>query len=163
MSNQSNARLYLFTLEVAPLEVSKTYNPLPSHLTLMPRFWSELTPEEIVKLVTPLFQKTQPVELTFGETALFGPQKKLAVHLVENTPALKELHTQLMNVLDTAGVTYTTPQWLGENHRSHVTKREGTEFENGHQQIANAAYLIEVEIQGTTHLRFVRAKFDLTA
>lgn len=36
--------LYLFTLEVAPLEIGMTYNPLPSHLTLVSRFFSDKPP-----------------------------------------------------------------------------------------------------------------------
>ena len=43
--------LYLFTLEVVPLEVGKTYDELPLHCTLMFRFWSELPAEELAAKV----------------------------------------------------------------------------------------------------------------
>jgi len=153
-------RLYLFTLEVMPLIVGKTYNPLPTHLTLMSRFWSSLSPEELSGAVEPLFQRIHPVELTFGEAAILGP-KKVAVHLVENTKELKNLHSQLHDLLDANGVTYIAPQFVGDGHKPHVSKREGDQFTAGYKQRANAAYLIEVEIKGKEHLRHIWAKFDL--
>src|SRR3982750_1638619 len=104
--------LYLFTLEVTPMVVGRTYNPLPSHLTLMSRFWSDLSPEELGEIIKPLFLRTQPIELTFGETATLGP-KQVAVHLVENTKELRSLHSQLYDGLNAKGVTYTVPQFVG--------------------------------------------------
>ena len=154
--------LYLFTLEVTPLSVGRTYDPLPSHLTLMSRFWSELSPNEVAEIVNPLFQRTQPIELSFGEAAILGP-KQVAVHLIENTEDLKGLHLQLHDLLNAVGVTYTAPQFVGDGHKPHVSKREGDQFTAGHKQMANAAYLIEVEIKGEDHLRIIRTKFDLSS
>lgn len=142
------------------MTVGKTYNPLPSHLTLMSRFWSSLSPEELTKLVEPLLQQTKPIELSFGEAATLGP-KQVAVHLVRNTKELKDLHSHLHDLLDAVGVTYTAPQFVGDGHKSHVSRRDSDQFTVGHKQMANAVYLIEVEIKGEDHLRHIRAKFDL--
>jgi hypothetical protein len=154
--------LYLFTLEVEPMTVGKIYNPLPSHLTLMSRFWSSLSPEELAKLVEPLFRQTKPIELSFGEATTLGP-KQVAVHLIEHTKELKNLHSQLHNFLDIADVTFAYPQHVGDGHKPHVTEREGVQLAKGHKQLTSAAYLIEVEIKGEEHLRHIRAKFDLTS
>lgn len=152
-------RLYLFTLEVTPMVVGKTYNPLPSHLTLMSRFWSDLSPDELAEVVRPLFRQARPIELIFGEAAMLGP-KQVAVHLVDNTKELKNLHSRLYDLLNAQGVTYTAPQFVGNGHKPHVSKREGDQFTAGHKHMANAAYLIEVEINGKDHLRLIRTKFD---
>lgn len=156
----SSQHLCLFTLEITPLSVGETYNPLPSHLTLMSRFWSSLSPEELTRLVGSLFRQTKPIELNFGEPATLGP-KQIAVHLVENTKELKNLHSQLHDLLNANGVTYTAPQFVGDGHKPHVSKREGDQFAAGHKLTVNAAYLSEVEIKGEEHLRYIRAKFDL--
>ncbi len=155
-------RLYLFTLEVTTMVVGKTYNPLPSHLTLMSRFWSDLSPDELAEVVRPLFQQARPIELIFGEAAMLGP-KQVAVHLIENTEELKSLHLRLHDLLNTTGVTYTAPQFVGNGYKPHVSRREGDQFNAGHKQMANAAYLIEVEIKGEDHLRHIRVKFDLSS
>jgi hypothetical protein len=73
---------------------------------------------------------------------------------------LKDLHSQLHDLLDTAGVAYTAPQFVGNGHKPHITKREGVQLAKGHKQMASAAYLIEVEIK-EDQLRHIRAKFDL--
>ncbi len=155
-------RLYLFVLEVTPMSLGGTYNPLPSHLTLMSRFWSDLSPDELAEAVKPLFRQTKSIELIFGEAAMLGP-KQVAVHLVENTKELKDLHLRLHSLLNTRGVTYTAPQFVGNGHKPHVSRREGEQFTAGHRQMAKAAYLIEVEIKGKDHLRLIRAKFDLSS
>jgi hypothetical protein len=154
--------LYLFTLEVTPVTVGQTYNPLPSHLTLMSRFRSSLSPNELTEVAGPLFQRTKPIELIFGDTVQLGP-KGLLVHLIERTEELEHLHSQLYKLLDTTGVTFVYPQFVGDGHKPHVSKREGDQFDSGYKQTANAAYLIEVEIKGEEHLRSIRTKFDFTS
>lgn len=158
---KNNQHLYLFTLEVTPMTVGRIYNPLPSHLTLMSRFWSSLSPEELIGIVNPLFQETRSIELNFGKATVLGP-KQVAVHLVESTRELKDLHSQLHDLLNTTGVTYTEPQFVGDGHKPHVSKRDGDRLNAGHKQMSNAAYLIEIEINGKDHLRLIRAKFDLS-
>lgn len=157
-----NKYLYLFTLEVSPLDVGRAYESLPSHLTMMSRFLSVLPPNEIADIVRPLFAITSPVQLTFGGLVRLGP-KKLTVHLVENTDALKSLHSRLYDLLGTINVTYAYPQYVGDGYRPHVTRRDGDQFVAGHKQKASSAYLIEVETKGEEHVRYVRAKFDLNS
>ena len=100
--------LYLFTLEVTPMTVGDIHNPLPSHLTLVSRFWSNLSSEKLAEAVKPIFQGTHPIGLTFGEIALLGPQK-VEAHLIEPTEELKDLHIRLANLLKTLSVTFTAP------------------------------------------------------
>lgn len=160
MLMQDGRRLYLFTLEVVPLTVGTTYNPLPSHLTLVSRFWSSSSPEALADRVKPLFERTKPAELLFGQPANIGPNHT-AVHLIEHMQKIKHLHEQLCSLLDDLAVEYTNPQFVGNGHKPHVSRRDGDGFAPDYKQIAKAAYLIEVEIQGERHVRFVRAKFDL--
>lgn len=154
------ARLYLFTLEVTPTEVGTTYNPLPPHLTLMSRFWSAFSPNEIAQHVAPLFENVTPITLTFGEQARLGPQQT-PVHLIENTLQLHALHAKLKNVLDKLGVTYTKPEYIGRGHKPHVSIRPGISFGQGYQQISRTVYLVEVHIEGTEHQRTIQTKFQL--
>jgi len=126
----------------------------------MSRFWSELPPDELINMVGLLFEQNPPVELHFLESVDLGP-KKTPVHLVEHTKELRELHTKLHTLLDAINVTYAYPQFNGDSHKPHVSKREGDAFRAGRRQMAAAVYLIEVDIKGEDQLRHVRAKFDL--
>ena len=150
-------RLYLFTLEITPLEVDKTYDDLPSHLTLMSRFLSDLSPDELAATVRPLFAKTARIHLVFGETTILGP-KKVTAHLITSTEE-RRLHDNLLKLLDTTQVEYQYPEFTGENHKPHVTARKDVRFDTDSEHIASAAYLIEV----LDTKRVVRAKFTLNA
>lgn len=149
--------LYLFTLEVVPVTVGQTYNPLPSHLTLMSRFLSDLPPTELTTKVRPLFAGTPPVHLVFAETKILGP-KKVTAHMVASTDE-RRLHNNLRKLLDGVKVEYQYPEFIGDNHKPHVTAREGVQFAPGSKRTASAVYLIEV----IAKKRVVRAKFTLSA
>ena len=149
--------LYLFTLEIAPLEVGGQYDDLPSHLTLISRFLSELSPEELVKQVRPLLAATDSIHLAFGETIELGP-KKVTAHMVDS-PSERQLHHNLRKLLDTIKVEHQYPEFIGGNHKAHVTQRPGVEFKAGSERIAPAAYLIEI-VDGK---RIVRARLELAA
>lgn len=148
-------RLYLFTLEIEPLEVGRTYDELPSHLTLMSRFLSELTPEELVTHVTSLFSRTPPIKLTFGETSELGP-KKVIVHHVHSTDEVT-LHNNLLGILTSLDVEYQYPEYIGAKHIGHVSWRPNIAFKEGDTRITSAAYLIEV----VNKRRIVRSRFSL--
>jgi hypothetical protein len=148
--------LYLFTLEVGLLEVGRAYDELPSHLTLMSRFLSDLPPEELAAIVRPLFAEMIPVSLVFGETVELGP-KKVTAHMASG-PKL-ELHRALRKVLDTVEVEYQYPQFIGDGYKPHVTAREGVQFEPGDMHIASASYLVEV----VDKKRVIRSRFELGA
>lgn len=147
--------LYLFTLEIVPLEVGRIYETLPSHLTLMSRFLSDLPADELARKTMPLFSATKPITLTVGQTEILGP-KKVTAHMVSSVSELN-LHRQLGNILDAAHVSYEYPAFVGEGHKAHVTKREEVYFEQGSQLACSAAYLIEV----VDKQRIVRARLNL--
>lgn len=149
--------LYLLTLEIEPLEISRAYHELPSHLTLMSRFLSDLTPEELSDITRPVIELTGNIALTFGPTIELGP-KKVTAHMVDS-PDEKLLHKRLQVVLEEVGAIFQYPQFIGSKHKAHVTKREGKDFPQGSQLISSAAYLIEV-VDGQ---RIVRSRFNLDA
>ncbi|HEU4966101.1 MAG TPA: 2'-5' RNA ligase family protein [Candidatus Saccharimonadales bacterium] len=149
--------LYLFTLEIASLEVGKAYDELPPHLTLVSRFLSDLPPDELAATVRPLLAKTSRIHLVFGETTVLGP-KKVTAHLITSTEE-RRLHDNVLKLLDTTQVAYQYPEFIGENHKPHVTARKDVRFDPGSEHIASATYLIEVVYTK----RVVRAKFTLNA
>src|SRR5690606_29977172 len=126
---------YLFIIEIAPLEVEKVYDELPSHLTLMSRFFSELSPGDLAEVVRPLFEHASPIELVFGETTELGP-KKLIVHMVEYSDQLRQLHNQLRALLNSVDANYEYPQFIGEGHKPHVTQRGGERINTGDRKMA---------------------------
>jgi hypothetical protein len=149
-------RRYIFTLEIAPLEVGKVYDNLPSHLTLMSRFWTELTPAQVTELPRAIIHTVHPLELTFGPTVELGPKKVIA-HLVEQ-PKEQELHKKLHMLLSAIPVEFEYPHFVGEGHKPHVTYRKDVQFRAGDTHLSRAVYLVEI----VDKKRVVRSKFGLT-
>jgi hypothetical protein len=147
----------LFILEIAPVEVGKSYNELPSHLTLMSRFFSKLSPEQLAEIVHPLFEKTKPANISFGEPTRLGP-RRLIVHMVEYSDQLKRLYNELRALLASINVEYEYPQFIGENHKPHVPQRKSTQFNASERFTGEAICLVEV-VDGK---RAIRARFTLT-
>jgi hypothetical protein len=149
---------YLITLEIVSLEVNKTYGELPSHLTLMSRFLSNLEPTMLANIMEPLFMMSKPVQLTLTKTSKLGP-KELTVHLIEYSSELSHLHYELYTLLNSIHVKYEYPQFVGGNHKPHVTKRREQEFKAGDGILAKNCYLIEIINQQ----RVIQSKFKLSA
>lgn len=147
--------LYLFTLEIVPLEVGKAYADLPSHLTLMSRFTSQESSEELARIVSPVFAAIESFDLTFVEIIELGP-KKVTAHMV-NSADESRLHEKLRLLLVENSASFQYPEFIGTGHRAHITKRQGVSLEQGSQLTCSAAYLIEV----VDKQRVVRAKFVL--
>src|SRR5882672_735326 len=104
----SRSHCYLFALEIEPLEISKVYDELPQHCTLMHRFWSDMAPEELATKTRQLFEQTRQFLLIPGETVELGP-RKVRVNEIEFTKELEALHTQLYQSLNKLNVEYTAP------------------------------------------------------
>jgi len=149
------SHLYLCTLEIVPLKVGAVYDELPSHLTLMSRFASALSPQEMTAGIRPVFTESDPVAMTFGPIERLGP-KQVAAHMIDSQAELA-LHHRLHAALSSLKVTYQYPQFNGAGHRAHVSVREGVPFVDRQQYSSLAAYLIEV----VDKKRVVRVKFEL--
>jgi hypothetical protein len=152
----SKPYLYLFTLEVEPLRVGGVFDELPLHCTLMHRFYSELSADELGDNVRSLFDKTPQVLLTAYKHTKLGP-KQVPVSLIKLTEELDKLNMQVYNQLNKLEVEYTTPQWVGKGHVFHVTDRIPDRLEINEGYVSKAAYLIEV----VDHKRIIRQQYEL--
>jgi hypothetical protein len=109
----------------------------------------------LADLVRPLFESGNYVELTFGPTIELGPKKVIA-HMVSSAGEQK-LHDDIRVVLEKLKVVFQYPEFIGANHKAHVTKREDVDFPPNSRLISSAAYLIEV-VDGK---RVIRSKFAI--
>jgi hypothetical protein len=149
--------LYLFTLEIEPLEIGRTYDKLPSHLTLMSRFLSDLAPRELSEVIRPTLEAGNSIELAFGPTIELGP-KKVTAHMI-NSPDEQRLHEDILMLLEKTKAIFQYPQFIGVKHKPHVTQRAGVDFPPKSRLISSVVYLIEI-VDGQ---RVIRSKFHTLA
>lgn len=69
---------------------------------------------------------------------------------------MRDYHERLQAILEEASVTFQYPQFIGSNHRAHVTQRNGKDFPPERQVTSSTVYLIEV-VDGQ---RIPRVKVD---
>ena len=76
-----------------------------------------------------------------------------------NSPDELQLHNNLRKLLDSIKAEYQYPEFIGSNHKPHVTEREGVQFVSGSMHVVSAPYLIEV----IDKKRVIQSKFELAA
>jgi hypothetical protein len=74
-----------------------------------------------------------------------------------DSPDEQLLHTRLNVVLEDVGVIFQYPNFIGADHKAHVTQRDGVDFPPKTHVLSSAAYLIEV-VDGR---RIIRSRFSL--
>lgn len=151
---------YLFALEIAPLSVGQVYEELPLHCTLMHRFWTDLSPEQLADHVQEIFAGMSRIDLIVEEKQRLGPKQVTASKLMP-TAELIRLHMKLYETLNSLSVTYTAPEWVGEGYTPHATDRVDSQLEAGESHLSGAVYLVEVKVPGLDHKRIIRHRFDL--
>lgn len=162
INTMPNKHLYLLVLEITPLGVGTAYDVLPSHCTLVHRFWSVLSSDLLTNELRSIFKDATAIALKFGNKEVFGPaEKPVTVNRILDTPELKALHMNLYEKLVQLGVDYTAPEWVGDGYKAHVTERSGVTFKEKYVHASKAAYLIEVGIPGKAQARFIKTKFVL--
>ncbi len=154
-------KLFLITLEIDVLEVGKNYNPLPSHLTLVPRFWANESPEEIAELVIPIFKKSDSMPLTVGKSELIGP-KNTEVYLVSKSAELSDLHSDLVNELAAIDAEFSHPEFMYNNWTPHISVRHEKKFEDDTALDCNKGYLIEVNRTKDGDMRHIHSSLGLS-
>lgn len=134
---------YLLALEIEPVEVNKTYVALPLHCTVMPWFFLEKAPAEVVRAITPVISSHELITLVSGAEDFFGHDRDIPVNRIANEEAARKLHTSLLDVLQIFGPHFKETQWISDGYTPHVTRQRSGRFETGQQSTITKVYLAE--------------------
>ena len=160
MDVMGNERCYFFALEVEPLKLGSIYKTIPMHCTLLHRFFSSLPLDVIDEKVRLLFKQSAPLILKPEQRIALGPNRVL-VATIQLSPALKNLHLKLYELLNEVGVRYSETDWVGTGYRPHVTDQSSRSLPLDRTQLSTAVYLVEVEYPLQGRRKFIRKKFKL--
>ena len=134
---------YLLALEIEPVDSNKVYVALPLHLTMMSWFYSDEPPAEIVRCLQSVVDQQQPIELTSAAPDLFGEEKDVPVNRLADETVLKQFHQTLRTTLEPLGITFKSPEWVGDGFTPHVTRQQSGRFEEGRKHLATKLYIVE--------------------
>lgn len=156
-----NEKLRLITMEIVPLRINESYDPLPSHLTLVSRFQTSLEEARLINLLKPIANSVRKsLELRCENTAIIGP-KQTPVLIVTMSSMMRDIHDQIIAVLKDR-VTFKYPQFLEDGWRPHISRRDDEQIDTTTNIDCTAMYLIEVNRTEHGDKRYDRARLLFT-
>jgi 2'-5' RNA ligase len=111
----------------------------PLHLTLVPPFDIDLAPDAVAAL----FPKPAPITVTAGEEALFGARRSVPVTLIQASKDLTELHTALVDALETAGARIRDQKHIRAGYRPHATSQRSARLRAGDSVAVDSLALVD--------------------
>lgn len=111
----------------------------PLHITLLQPFSTDLGQQELVTLLQRVCAGHLPVKTVATDRAMFGKEKERAVTRVMCTPALQQLHTNIVNAFSEHA------QILGHQYPEyspHITDTGSHRFEVGMPIILTSVSLV---------------------
>lgn len=108
-------------IENHPVGYEFTGDNLPLHITHVDSFQADLSLQELESKLrrTLVGQKAFSVKALRDE--FYGPDKDIPVTLLGLTPELQELHTKIMNMLQSEGALLKNPHFHREGFMPHVS------------------------------------------
>ena len=96
----------------------------PLHITVIPPFFVDALYDQatFLKDIEQSTSKTESISFTIGEKTLFGKNNDVPVFTLQKNAGLERLHNLLLKTLHQRyRVSFTEPQFVGENYRPHIT------------------------------------------
>ncbi|OGG47298.1 hypothetical protein A2671_00115 [Candidatus Kaiserbacteria bacterium RIFCSPHIGHO2_01_FULL_49_13] len=160
-SKEANMHVYLFVLEVDPMEVGEIHGSLPLHCTLMPWFYTYPDWREILEKTRGVFLGQRAVGLFSGARAFFGEKNNTPVHMLVRHKELLLLHSKLLEVLSGYGTDHVIPRYVGQKFSPHVSDHKDRSFPPGSYLLSKHVYLIEAQNVIMRSNKKVQAKIRL--
>lgn len=133
---------YLLALEIEPIDINKVYVALPLHCTVMPWFYTDHSPADVLRVITPIVQSQQPIQLVSGTEALFGHERDVPVNRIAEPTELVDLHHRLLEAIRSLGANVDS-EWIGTGYSPHVTRQRSGRFETGRNFISTKLYMVQ--------------------
>ncbi|KRC46867.1 hypothetical protein ASE16_15830 [Leifsonia sp. Root227] len=139
-------RSYAVVALFDPLEINATISrsEWPAHVTLASNFTAASTLDRLLDLVTQAAAAAEPLNVRFGEQALFGPNHDVRVRLVDSEQAVG-VHIRLADLLESLpGFAAEEPAYWREVYRPHLTLGPSVTAAEGDRETANSVAVVEI-------------------
>ena len=156
-------RSYAVVALFDPLEIHATISrsEWPAHVTLASNFNAASTLDRLLDLVNQAAAAAEPLNVRFGEQALFGPNHDVRVRLVDSEQAVG-VHIRLADLLESLpGFAAEEPAYWREGYRPHLTLGPSVTATAGGRETANSVAVVEIlgsdaKVLALLHLRGAR-------
>lgn len=150
-------------LEPVPKQHEFPMSDWPLHVTLADVFAIELTEALFSELAAFAASRAAFLVEAGGDGKLDGDENPVQFTLLKNTAELQSLHTGLIDLLQTNGAVFNTPEYTREGFVPHSTHQNHTRLMHGQQIAITELSLIDMFVGGDWRQRKVLKTFKLKA
>lgn len=118
-------------LEKAPAGLEFEAVDWPLHVSMAPRFMANLGRIGLMEALEHLAAKTDLLQLTAAEDAMFGPGADIPVTTIVPIPEIQQLHNDVYGLLNSEGATFDEVRYTGESYKPHVTIQKHSRVHTG--------------------------------
>jgi|AntRauTorcE11897_2_1112592.scaffolds.fasta_scaffold27648_1 2'-5' RNA ligase len=133
---------HFFEPHETPFNFSGTDWPL--HATLLDMFVLGRPVDELIRELENLAQTTAPFDVTAVESAHFGPNKNVAVTLLDKLSGIVQLHESLLDISLRVLAKFDHPEYVGEGFVPHATKQKAGRLEQGNKYRIDNISLVDM-------------------
>lgn len=144
---------------VEGLEFDTTEWPL--HVTLVGVFAIDIDGDALVGLVSGTLKEQKGFEIVANGESRFGPNKDIAVTIIEKKPELLKLHQTLIDDLVSNGAKFNDPQYQGEGYLPHCTVQKHIKMTPGEKAQVKSVSIIDMFPGGDGRRRKIYKTIDL--
>ena len=155
----------VIVLPLTPLQVGESFAVAdwPLHITVLPPFLTHAEPADVAAAIETAAAGQTALAAVVGHDEMFGRRHDVPVSVVEDSPALTELHRALKTAMRQFAATPEEPAFTGVGFRAHVTvKRQGRVHEGDVLSLTQIA-LVDMAPRAAASGRTVLATLDLAA
>jgi 2'-5' RNA ligase len=152
---------------VLPLEPLRTGDSFrvdewPLHITVLAPFATDSEPATIADALATVAARVPAVTARAGEDELFGRRHNIPVTLVDDTPALHDIHQLLVEGIRPFASSPDEPAFTGNAFRAHVTMKQDRRVHAGDTLELTQLALVDMAARSLPGGRAVLATFPLT-
>jgi len=149
---------YTIVQFLAPIQDSQVFamKDWPLHITLADVFAIKLDQPLLDQLATFLAAKKSFSVTAKGEGRLGGKNEdSIKVTLIKNTPELQLLHDGLIDLLETNGAVFNSPQFTHQGFLPHATHQSHAQLSTGQRAVIDKLSLVDMFVDGNWQQRKV--------
>ena len=109
---------YYYAFLTEKREVGDSSTHTPQHITLFPPFIADQ--KDVLEIADEVAAEFDPIEVSPGEHAMFGPENNIPVILIKPSRLLSSMHIALSKKLEQKNILIPSNDFIDEDYTPHI-------------------------------------------
>lgn len=116
----------------------------PLHMTIAGVFAVDWESTDLLQKLKNLLSKQKPIVVVADKDDYFGEQKQTQVTILGMTPELRQLHFDIVALLENSSAGFHESQYLGDGFKAHVTVQKQGRLHKGDEVIVDELSIVDM-------------------